>query len=208
LFSFLIHFITSAMKFAQLKTALRLRPWLGLGAVAIALPLGITVVGPHLTAHGDAGHGDHGAATSPDTHGEGHGEEHEDHGDHGGHGHSALKIPEGVPIPQVSLTVTPDAVRGWNLYIETENWTFAPERVNQASIPTEGHGHLYVNGEKLTRIYGNWYYLEHLPPGEHTVTVGLNANGHEALTVAGEPIEASAVVAVPDAPDEEEAHHH
>jgi hypothetical protein len=89
---------------------------------------------------------------------------------------------------------------GWNLHIEAENWAFAPERVNETSLPTEGHAHLYVNGEKLTRLYGPWYYLEGLPPGDHTLTVGLNANGHEALTVQGEPIEASVFITVPAAP--------
>lgn len=66
-------------------------------------------------------------------------------------------------------------------------------------MTTEGHAHIYLNGEKLTRVYSEWYYIPSLPPGEHTLTVGLNANGHEALMCNGEPIEASVQVTVPEA---------
>ncbi|MGF1524733.1 MAG: hypothetical protein ACFBSF_20600 [Leptolyngbyaceae cyanobacterium] len=165
--------------------------------------LGITALS---SVRADTGHGDHSAPSPAEVpHGEDHGG-HEDsgtgamphgagHGDHGDHG--ALEIPADQPVPTVSLTVMPDPVGGWNLEVQTENWTFAPERVNQANVPAEGHAHLYLNGEKLTRIYSNWYYLPGLPPGEHTLTVGLNANGHETLMHNGQPIEASVTMIVP-----------
>lgn len=184
--------------------------WSPLGAIAIALPLAIGTVS--IPTQADVGHGEQGSPTTqPAGHGDGHGDPSADpgaghgggHGDNPGHHpghHSSLEIPAGVPIPQVSLTAMPDPMGGWNLHIETENWTFAPERVNDTSLPTEGHAHLYVNGVKLTRLYGHWYYLEGLPPGDHTLTVGLNANGHEALTVQGEPIEASVSITVPAVP--------
>lgn len=34
--------------------------------------------------------------------------------------------------------------------------------------------HLSVDGTKITRLYGNWYYLESLPAGRHEITVSLN----------------------------------
>jgi hypothetical protein len=88
-------------------------------------------------------------------------------------------------------------VAGWNLQVQTANWEFAPAAVNTTSNLTEGHGHLYINGEKVTRIYSEWYHLPSLPPGEHVLTVGLNANGHEMLMHDGAPIEASVTVNVP-----------
>lgn len=139
-----------------------------------------------------------GAMHEDGTHGnDAHGDGMHAEGDHGMH-HSMLEIPEGQPVPEISLAIFPDPVAGWNLQIETENWAFAPEHVNQTSILTEGHAHLYVNGEKLTRIYSNWHYLPGLPPGDHVLTVGLNANGHEALMHNGELIEASVEVSVPE----------
>lgn len=118
------------------------------------------------------------------------------HGEHSHHG--MLAISDGQPVPQVVVDVYPDPVAGWNLHIMTENWEFAPEAVNASSLTTEGHAHLYLNGEKITRIYSEWHYLPSLPPGEHTLTVGLNANGHETLMYNGEAIAASVKVIVPE----------
>ena len=116
---------------------------------------------------------------------------------HGTHGHGILEIQAEQAVPTVNLVVHKDAVRGWNLEIQVDNFRFAPERVNQSSLATEGHAHLYVNEEKITRLYGNWFYLEHLQPGRHEVTVSLNANGHEALVYNGQPIEATVMIEVP-----------
>ncbi|MBF2049232.1 MAG: hypothetical protein EDM05_054595 [Leptolyngbya sp. IPPAS B-1204] len=118
------------------------------------------------------------------------------------HEHGSLEVPTDQPIPTVNLIVHPDSRRGWNLEVQVTNFRFAPERVNQASSSTnEGHAHLYVNGVKQTRLYGNWYYLESLPPGKHQITVSLNANGHEALMYNGQPIQATAAIEVPVAVD-------
>ena len=109
---------------------------------------------------------------------------------HGGmnHGHKKMEIPAGQPVPEVDLVVYPDVMKGWNLEVKLTNFEFAPESVNQDSNPNEGHAHLYVNGEKITRIYGNWYYLESLKPGSNKVTVSLNTNKHEELVKDGEMI--------------------
>jgi len=113
----------------------------------------------------------------------------------GSHTHGAMEVPANQLLPTVKLIAHPDARKGWNLEVQITNFKFAPEHVNQTSIPTEGHAHLYIDGEKITRLYGNWYYLGSLPPGEHEITVTLNANGHESLMHNGEPIQASVVVA-------------
>ena len=119
------------------------------------------------------------------------------HSDHGSHSHGMLAIPAGQPVPELTVDIFPDPVAGWNLQVQTANWEFAPAAVNTPSNLTEGHGHLYINGEKVTRLYSEWYHLPSLPPGEHVLTVGLNANGHEMLMHDGEPIEASVTVIVP-----------
>lgn len=116
---------------------------------------------------------------------------------HGGTHHGSLEIPEGQPIPELTLTVEPDTMRGWNLQLDVANFEFAPERVNQASVVTEGHAHLFINDEKITRLYGPWYYIPSLPVGEHELRVELNGNGHETLTSEGQPIEATVKVEVP-----------
>lgn len=169
-----------------------------MATAALTATLGFGLV---YTFHNQASsghHGDHAPAAVPEspTHGTtDHGHSDHNHGDHGHHG--TLAIPADQPLPTVTLVAHPDSVSGWNLEIQTEHWGFAPERVNQSSLTTEGHAHLYVNGEKVTRLYSTWTYLPSLPSGEHTLTVSLNANGHEELTHDGAPIESRVVVAVP-----------
>jgi hypothetical protein len=123
------------------------------------------------------------------------GVDHEHYGH--GHEHGTIELSGEQATPTLRLIAHPDARHGWNLEVQVTDFRFAPERVNQASTPNEGHAHLYINGEKITRLYSNWYYLESLPPGRHEVTVSLNANGHEALTINGQPIQATVEIEVP-----------
>ncbi len=119
-----------------------------------------------------------------------------DHGDAHDHHNQTLEIPAGTPIPELTVRVDPDPVRGWNLYVGTTNFEFAPEKVNSESGPSEGHAHLYINGDSAQRIYSNWTHLTELPPGENEIRVTLNANGHEALAAQGTPIEETVTVEV------------
>jgi methionine-rich copper-binding protein CopC len=104
----------------------------------------------------------------------------------GGHSHSAYVHPEGTPAPTLDLEVFKDKKAGYVLHVKTTNWTWAPLAANGAAVPNEGHGHLYVDGVKVNRLYGEWYHLEGLTPGQHDITVTLNANDHSEYAVAGE----------------------
>ncbi|MGF1567477.1 MAG: hypothetical protein ACFCVD_05310 [Nodosilinea sp.] len=154
-----------------------------MAGLALAMTLGIGY-GLAKPGWGNEGHGDH---TIP--HGGGSGTEE--------HGHGSAEISPGQPVPTINLVAYPDPAMGWNLEIQTTNFRFAPEHVNQASQLGEGHAHLYINGEKISRIYGPWLHIPHLPSGRNEITVGLNTNGHEALTHNGEAIAATVVVEVP-----------
>lgn len=112
------------------------------------------------------------------------------------HDHKTMEIPVGQPVPSVDLIVHPDAMRGWNLEVKVSNFRFTPEKINQESNPQEGHAHIYINGKKMTRLYGSWYYLERLDPGQHKITVTLNANGHEELIHNGQRIEDTEIIEV------------
>lgn len=116
-----------------------------------------------------------------------------------GHGaHKMVNIPVSQPVPKVALMVHPDPTGGWNLEIKTENFKFAPENLNAKSHTlTEGHAHLYVDGKKITRVYGNWYYLSNLEPGKRTLTVILSTNAHEDLMHNGQLIQATKVIQAP-----------
>ena len=119
------------------------------------------------------------------------------HSDATEHHHKTIEIPAGQPIPSVDLVVHQDPMKGWNLEIKVSNFRFAPENVSTQAKPGEGHAHLYVNGEKLTRLYGSWFYLDNLKPGKNTITVGLNANSHDALVHNGQMISDTEIIQVP-----------
>ncbi|MEP2714955.1 hypothetical protein [Pseudophaeobacter sp.] len=130
-----------------------------------------------------------------------------DHGDpshHGSHGqmaemaaHShakAIDLPAGSDAPAVAIEVQKDPMAGWNLHVSTQNFRFAPENASNADIAGEGHAHVYINGSKLARLYGNWMHLSDLPSGKVEVKVSLNANSHSAFSVDGKPVEAQVTV--------------
>jgi hypothetical protein len=113
------------------------------------------------------------------------------------HAHEPLNVDLWPAVPEVSIEMVPDTMSGWNLHITTKNFTFAPERVNTAVLPNEGHTHLYIDDKKITRVYGPWYHISPtLMPGkgEHVVRVTLNANDHSDLSSKGALVEAKTTV--------------
>lgn len=116
------------------------------------------------------------------------------------HHHKQLEISANQATPTIELVVHPDQVQGWNLELKVTNFNFAPAQVNAASKTSEGHAHLYINDKKVTRLYGNWYYLSELPSGSNTLKVTLNSNGHESLVHRGQPISDTEVIQVAPQP--------
>jgi hypothetical protein len=104
------------------------------------------------------------------------------------HGHDKIEVSALADKPSVTLHAMRDAKSGWNIHIQTINFRFAPENVNTHPTAGEGHAHLYINGKKLTRLYGPWFYLNGLPAGAHSLQVTLNANDHSKLVLEGEPV--------------------
>lgn len=110
--------------------------------------------------------------------------------------HALLEIDPQLPVPEVSLEVLSDKKDGYNLHINTKNFTFTPEKVNEVSSPNTGHAHIFINGTKLTRVYSGWYYVssDTLKAGENIISVTLNANDHSEWTKNGAHIESTVKV--------------
>lgn len=99
--------------------------------------------------------------------------------------------------PYVSITVTEDQMAGWNIQLTTENFAFAPQHASLGHLDGEGHAHIYIDKEKIARVYGNWYHLDMpLAPGVHKVQVTLNTNDHRQLTIDGQPVGDSTYITV------------
>jgi hypothetical protein len=107
----------------------------------------------------------------------------------------------GPTAPTLDFVIVEDEVGGWNLQIQTTNFRFAPENVNGANRDGEGHAHIYVNGEKIARVYGPWFHIGSLPEERNEVAVTLNANDHSGLAVGDTVLSVAKEMHVSSAPN-------
>lgn len=98
---------------------------------------------------------------------------------------------------RVRLAVTKDAKMGYNLRVVTRDFTWAPQNASSKHKMGEGHAHLYIDGKKITRLYGEWYYLGTLAAGRHNVRVTLNGNDHSDYVHGAKVVQSNATVVVP-----------
>jgi len=67
-------------------------------------------------------------------------------------------------------------------------------------VEGEGHAHVYLDGQKIMRIYNNWFHLNTFQfatkPGEQLVSIELVGNDHAPYTTEGLPVGAEALVDV------------
>lgn len=119
--------------------------------------------------------------------------------DHSGmvHDHMPREIPANAAIPAISLQLYRDAKDGFNLHLQLANFNIAaPEFDKPIGQLLSGHAHLYINGEKIQRLYGRY---NHLPsnlfkPGVNVVMVSLNAHNHDVWTYNAQQIMASIAI--------------
>ncbi|MEL7214045.1 MAG: hypothetical protein AAGK92_15375 [Pseudomonadota bacterium] len=107
--------------------------------------------------------------------------------------HGSIEV-DADTAPEVDITVTKDPMDGWNLRVETTDFTFTPDTVNSENVANTGHAHLYLNEVKVTRLYGPDFHIPDLPEGEYEVTVSLSSNDHSYYLVNGERISASTTI--------------
>jgi hypothetical protein len=119
---------------------------------------------------------------------------------HGTRDHShqeMLELSADQPIPTIAIVVHPDPVSGWNLEICTTNFALRRRPLTRTMYQIRAMDTLYINGEKVSRVYGPWLHLPTLPPGRNEITVELNANNHQVFAYDGNKIAATAIVDVP-----------
>lgn len=124
------------------------------------------------------------------------------------HSHTPIEVPDDVAAPAMALSVSVDAVSGFNLAVQLDNYLLSPPpdlatmaelmgvEIDSASGMLTGHAHLYVNGKKIQRVYGKYV---HLPAtlfndGVNQVSVTINNHGHMYWTVAGKKVIATTFI--------------
>ncbi len=104
--------------------------------------------------------------------------------------HGTLDVSKDQVIPEITdFKVIKDPMSGWNIYVQVKNFRFAPEHASQAHQSGEGHAHLYINGNKIARLYGNWIHVPEFIKDKNEIKVTLNSNDHQTLTIGGRAIE-------------------
>ena len=117
-------------------------------------------------------------------------------GKHAGHAAMMVAVDDWAAKPTLDAEIYADPVGGWNLNVKTSNFTFDAAAAGRENVEGKGHAHVYVNGMKLGRIYGDWYHIASLPKGRHEISVSLYANDHRGLALGGAKITSTAKVTV------------
>lgn len=106
------------------------------------------------------------------------------------------RVKEGEPAPAISLGIA-RAGEGWQIKVQATEFTFSKDLADGPHVPGTGHGHLYLDGLKLQRLYSDSATIGALPPGTYEIRVTLNTNNHRAYVVGNTPVTASASIDVP-----------
>lgn len=117
------------------------------------------------------------------------------------HEHDMYEYTDHETVPTVEVFATEDSKQGWNIHIETTNFTFAPKEVGKENKPGYGHAHVFVNGEKWGRVYGSDVYMSDLKAGDELKVV-LSTNDHKTYMHDGEEVMSYLIVG-----EDHEKHH-
>ena len=121
------------------------------------------------------------------------GHDHAGHGD-AAHDHSDMaQWAADTPVPSLSLSVFADTMSGVNLHITAPDFAMTPEVVGQADQVGGGHAHIYLNGQKVGRVYSDWVHLGTAKSGD-VVRVTLNGNSHAGWMGPDGPLAAEVTV--------------
>ncbi|MEH6347388.1 MAG: hypothetical protein V7785_19990 [Bermanella sp.] len=114
------------------------------------------------------------------------------------HGHTPVSLPKESLTPQLTISLTPDSMSGYNLHLDVSQFQLESP-VNMGKSPqniVEGHAHLYINGKKIQRVYGNDVHIpgKHFKKGMNQINVTLNNHDHNAWQKDGKEIISSVFI--------------
>ena len=115
--------------------------------------------------------------------------------EHSGHDHD---VPDSQPAlgdgPELTIEVVADPKSGFNAFVTVDGFEISAEQASGDHIDGVGHLHIYVNGQKLARLYGEAMHIAALPSGDVEVSVQAFTNDHRPYTVDGEPVVATTTI--------------
>ncbi len=113
------------------------------------------------------------------------------------HDHQSVPVPDKAAIPKLEVQLFRDIKSGFNLHLKIMNFNIEPPEFESVEDNLlSGHAHLYINGEKIQRIYGRYVHLPEklFRPGVNMIMVSLNAHNHDVWTKDNKQILASVAI--------------
>lgn len=101
-------------------------------------------------------------------------------------------------LPNVWMDITNDPTGGYNIHLNTMNFSFTPQNVGHEDVMGEGYAQLFINGQKIERLYSSWFHIPAMDPGTYTVVVTLESNNSNDFCIRGTPIQSKQVLVVKD----------
>jgi len=114
------------------------------------------------------------------------------------HKHNRKFVDENVPSVELKAHRDKMMASHFNLELNTDNFSFAPENISKNHVTNTGHAHIYVDDVLISRSYAEWYHIPRLEPGNHTIRVTLNTNDHREYESEQGVIQDEVVVQVPE----------
>lgn len=105
--------------------------------------------------------------------------------------HPSVAIPQDAAIPSIRAKLSPDLMEGFNLELKVRNFHIVvphadtPDlRMANGKEVLQGHIHLYVNGKKRMRVYGEAIHIpsDWLKQGINSLIVSINNHMHGTYT--------------------------
>lgn len=132
-----------------------------------------------------------GADTLAHDESDGHSHENEYEDGHGG----TYEYSSHSNVPGVSITGLSEGSDGaWELAVEYSDFTIDEDAVDSENVPGVGHAHVYVNGEKTSRLFSESYIFEDDLKEGDVVRVALNTNDHKEYTHDGQALDSEFTV--------------
>ena len=108
------------------------------------------------------------------------------------HNHSPKNLPASALTPKLNISISEDSMSGFNLHLATQNFQLESpsQEGNSPNNIVEGHGHLYINGTKIQRVYGTDVHIpgKLINKGINQISVTLNGHDHSAWRKDGKEI--------------------
>jgi len=108
-----------------------------------------------------------------------------------------------VQVPSVRFKIIEDSMDGYNVVIELDDFNMMVPLEDAADSLTtregtimSGHLHLYINSEKMMRVYGPAIHVpaSWLNEGINTVTLSVNNHRHGTFTHQGIEVQSTAII--------------